>query len=675
MAQPDTGGSRIARLRTFRPDIEGFRALAIIMVVIHHAGFPVFGGVDTSFVLSGFLVTSLLLREVARTGAVAFGAFYARRARRLLPVATLVIVATLLAAWVWLPSFKLKATGLDGLFAALSAINWRLAATSTDYFADNATTSPFQHFWSLAVEEQFYLVWPLLFLAVAWLGAKLHRHIMAVGVTLAAVVGVSLYLSVTITRTAQPWAYFGFHTRAWELAVGALVAVGAHVFARMWQPLAALVSWAGLAAIAVGSVMIAHSREIPGSVMLWPVIGTAMFIIGGCAAPRFGAELLLGRIPVRAIGRTSYSWYLWHWPVLIIAPYALGFQPNRYQSLALVGGSLGLAVLTYRLVEVPMKQVRSLVERPRRGLAFGARFIAASVLAAGSLLATTVAYASPATTHAAQFADPAKIAGQVSDAANATKLAGHAAQQVATVKDDQYRGCIADINDTVANACKLGQPSAQEQVVLLGSSLAWQWIPPLNGIVRQKGLGLSVFAKGSCPAEQYTVTVYEKASKESQAQASTYTQCDAWRKDAYAKIAALHPRLVIMSSRVEEQATPEAIKASVAYFRGLGAEVAVIGETPALGFDGPECLAAHPGDLRQCMVARSAAVDQSLKDMATRAAHDAGATVIDPLPWLCSTERCPTIIDDQIVYWDDHHLTAGYSAWLAPALAATLPPF
>ena len=648
----------------FRYDLEGLRAVAILLVFLHHAGLPLYGGVDMSFVLSGFFVTSKFVERVVAGKPVELGKFFASRARRILPLAGVVIAATVFASWLFLPAFRLKGIGYDAFFAAVSGINYRLALDSTDYFASDP--SPLQHYWSLAGEEQFYIVWAFLFVGVAWLGRRIGRVRSMVGIFLLAVIGVSLWISIVVTPVDQSMAYFSAHSRAWELAFGCLVGVLAEFCTRIPRSLGAVMTWAGLATIGVGSYFISHSSAIPGSVMLWPVVGTALIIAGGCSKPHSGAEMLLARRPVRFVGRLSYGWYLWHWPVLVILPFAFGRTFTLAENILAGVGAFCLALVTYYLVERPVRNDKSLVEQPRRGIGFGLQFAAAGAAAAGILLAGTVAYARPAA-DTASYANGTKIVEQVAISAQATHLTPLVVGDLPTAKDDLYSGCIADIKEAHAVPCLLGDANGKGQAVLLGSSLAWQWIPPVSRIAQQGGMRLAVFTKGSCPAERYAVDI--TIEEGNVAKTGPYTQCEKWRNEAYAQIAVLRPQLVIMSSRVTEQATPEAIAASVHYFQELGARVVVIGETPSFTYDVPQCLTLHYNDVQQCVGRRDEIFADTRKSaMAAEVAAVAGAKYIDPLEWLCTDTQCPTVIDNRIVYHDAHHLSARFSAWLGAVL-------
>lgn len=350
-------GQKILSATQFRPDIEGLRAVAILTVVLYHAGVPGlrggFVGVDVFFVVSGFLITGLLVREVARTGTVGLASFYAARARRLLPAAAVVLVATSVAAAVLLPPLQARKVLGDTVAAALYLGNYRFAIEGTDYLADTAP-SPLQHYWSLGVEEQFYLVWPALILGVAWwlrrrsAGGGRGTASLPYFVVLAVLAGGSLALCVLWTRTLPAWAFFSLPTRAWELAIGGLVALTATQWRRLPPVCAAVVGWGGLALILATCNQIGAATPYPGTAALLPVLGTALVIGAGCATPDLGVGRLLSKPVLRAIGRVSYSWYLWHWPALLLAPALIGADLGLAGRLAMVVMSLGLAILTDR---------------------------------------------------------------------------------------------------------------------------------------------------------------------------------------------------------------------------------------------------------------------------------------------------------------------------------------
>jgi peptidoglycan/LPS O-acetylase OafA/YrhL len=368
--------------RRFRPDVQGLRAVAVTLVLLFHARVPGMSGgyvgVDVFFVISGFVITGVLLRERTSRATTSIPRFYARRVRRILPAATLVIVVAVVASYVVLGPLGGAQTAGDARWASFFLINVHFASTGTNYLASQLPPSVLQNFWSLAVEEQFYLVYPTIFLVVAALSIRLSLRRRLAVVLGAAVLG-SFVLSVVQTSSNQTAAYFSTLPRVWELALGGLVAVATTSLRRVPASLAAALSWGGLGLILVAAVSFSSSTPYPGSAVALPVLGAALVIAGGVAQPRYGAEFVLGLRPCQWVGLISYSLYLWHWPVLTIA------AEHRASGSLSVWNALGwefvsavLAVLTYRLLENPIRHNRYLLSRPWASLALGGCLIVSS---------------------------------------------------------------------------------------------------------------------------------------------------------------------------------------------------------------------------------------------------------------------------------------------------------
>jgi peptidoglycan/LPS O-acetylase OafA/YrhL len=328
---------------TFRTDIGGLRAVAIGLVVAYHAGINVvrggFVGIDVSFVISGFLITAQLSRELVDSGRISLPRFYSRRIVRLLPALVVVVVATLAATWHW----------------------------ASPLLTDRQP-SPLLHLWSLAVEGQFYLCWPLLLLvaSLAWRRARPNMAIAAIGLATAGVA--SLALCLWQTNRGPAGVSLGIQTRAWELAAGALVALAAGRLTRLPAGLAGTLSWSGLAAILASAVV--NGDE--GAAAIVPVLGATLVIAGGCAAPLWGADTVLRLQPLQELGRLSYSWYLWHWPVLVIAPYVLGYSPGLWLRIALTLSTLLPAAMSLAILEDRIRFHPVFRFRARNGLILGA---------------------------------------------------------------------------------------------------------------------------------------------------------------------------------------------------------------------------------------------------------------------------------------------------------------
>lgn len=369
--------------RTFRPDIEGLRAVAVLLVVLNHAGVPGlhggYVGVDVFFVVSGFLITGLLLKEAERSRRISILGFYARRARRILPAATLVLAVTVVSSFALVGGTSAARTAEDGQWAALFASNFRAILQGTDYWASDLPPSPLQHYWSLAIEEQFYLFWPASMMAVAAIGRRVPLRT-RLAFLLAVTIALSLIWSVYATAENANAAYFSPLTRTWELAAGAILAVLTPAIMRLPAFLAAISSVTGLTAIVAAALTLDEYTRFPGVAALLPVGGTVLVVIGGTIRPKRGAEVLLACPPLQWLGKLSYSLYLWHWPVLILAAASLGTELPMTAKLALVGVALALSVVTYKYVESPVRNSSWLkARRPLVSVALGAALVALSL--------------------------------------------------------------------------------------------------------------------------------------------------------------------------------------------------------------------------------------------------------------------------------------------------------
>jgi peptidoglycan/LPS O-acetylase OafA/YrhL len=369
--------------RSFRPDVQGLRAVAILLVVLYHADFPGltggYVGVDVFFVISGFVITGVLLRKHASTGATSVLTFYARRARRIIPAATLVIIATVLGTYFFLGPLTGRQTAVDGQWAAVFLANFHFAASETNYLASQSPPSPLQNFWSLAVEEQFYILYPTVFLVVARIVTRSSLRT-RIGIVLGATVIGSYALSIVLTSSNAPGAFFSPFTRAWELALGGLVAVCSDSLRRLPPAIAAGISWLGLGGILVAAFVFTSASVYPGSLVAIPVIGAGLIIAGGAAQPIRGVESVLRLRPLQLLGLVSYSLYLWHWPILIIAT-----QDRGSSSLPVADNLLWLlvalvvAIGTYLVVENPIRHSSFLKARAWASIALGLCLIAAGL--------------------------------------------------------------------------------------------------------------------------------------------------------------------------------------------------------------------------------------------------------------------------------------------------------
>lgn len=644
------------RRSEYRRDIQGLRGVAVLLVVLYHSGAPLFPagfvGVDVFFVISGYLITGLLARELQGTGRVNFMYFYARRARRLLPAALLVIIAVFaVTPLVYVPIEQGEILS-SSRAAAIYLVNFWFARRASDYLGGDSEANPMLHMWSLAVEEQFYLVWPLLIAAGARavptgrLRAGLVAMVTAVSV-------VTFLLCVWMTWKSQPWAFFGAPFRAWEFGLGALAYLLGNRARQLDSRLLLLIGVSGGTAVLLSVISLSRSSLFPGAWALFPAGGTALVItaIHSPASAGWGSLLSswLSFWPLAKLGDLSYSWYLWHWPVLVFA--AVLF-PERSATIttAAVILSLGLAEASYRFVENPIRFSPTFAGKDSRSVAL-ALVCSFGVAAIGTILKFGVSdreLSPEQRTYAAAKDDISKV---------------HAA------------GCHADFDMIDLPDCVFGRLDAPVTVVLFGDSHAAQWFPALERLALERYWRLISLTKSSCPSVDVEVFNQQKRR--------TYSECEQWRSRTMARIVIEKPGLVVLanSSRHEIPAMDweAGLRRALQRFSAHAIPVAVIRDTPWPGVDGPTCLARSNWLKRdaesECVFQRSAAVAGGVAvweaEVRALSAYS-GSLPIDLTAEICPVDRCSVARGAEVHFHDRHHLTASYAASLAPAIDASL---
>jgi peptidoglycan/LPS O-acetylase OafA/YrhL len=686
-----------------RGDIQGLRALAVLLVAFGHAGVGFlqggFVGVDVFFVLSGFLITGLLISEARTNGSISLGAFYRRRARRILPAAVLTLLATEAAAFLLLNFVRAKEVMWDSIFAAVFMANFRFAEQETDYFAQAQPPSPLLHLWSLGVEEQFYLVWPALisavFLGVAAFGGRRRirrTHLRALLLVMALAGCASLAWSVYRTATLPPAAYFSPFTRGWELALGAGLAVGATTLGRAPRGWKVAAGWSGLLAIAASAVLYSSRTPFPGYAALLPTIGAALVICAGIAEtnPRVSAARLLDRAPLRYIGDRSYAFYLWHWPVLIIAAQYLGYEPPLGVNLALLAGAFLLSIASYALVENPLRH--RTWSGTTSGLVFGAAaaaVVVTAVLSIGTLQGRearfSAASAEPefiADTPIAVSVRTAKRRTPSSPALPAVVAAVQAAKRgrpipspltppIRELLDERLPyslppGCvpIARSSDTSSQICPLGSTGSSRSIVVIGDSHAQMWLSAIVTMARRDGwVVLPVLRPGCLPSSW--VSNFGAPF------------CKTWYRWAIEQVARLHPDVTIVGGAVGGFRGPEAWAAERgmlamgnAVERSSGKTV-VVGDPEGLKRNPIDCLLSRGASMGKCTATWPPAMLGPYDRIAVRSRR-AGLGFLDTRGWFCFERMCPPVIGRTIVYKDPHHITSAYALRLTSVLRAAL---
>ncbi len=649
--------------RPKRLDIQGLRAVAVLLVLLFHAEIPGFGGgyvgVDVFFVISGFLISSHLLESLRDRGTISFGAFYARRARRLLPAAFAVIVATVVTAAVWVSPVQFPYVVNDALAAALYLPNMWFAYIETDYLAPKLP-SLLLHYWSLGLEEQFYLVWPLLL----WAVFRLRRRWMAAAI--AVVTAASFVGCVWLTATDLPKAFFWLPPRMWEFGLGALVALARLNRDRLLPPrLVAPAGWAGLAAIAASGSLFSVGTDFPGYVAALPVAGTALLIAAGPG--RGSPAAVLSLRPLTWIGDISYSVYLVHWPALAL-PYAATAYTEAlplWLRAGIAASCLPVGWLLYTLVEQPGRHARWLVTaRPRRTLGVAA---AGMVTVITGVLAISAVYNPPildAGKPAPHTALTAKPVGTAYVPSNLTPSLAHAHADRPAIYTN---GCHRYTPSVDPAGCRTGTDPTAPLVVLFGDSHAAQWYTALADLAEDGLIRLESHTKDGCPPASIHVR--------------RYPQCDVWRDGVLDVIATARPALVLLGS-YGRYYTAHRDVTSAAWRDGLArtierlppqTRVAIIADTPSADVSRPICLGRFLDDAQRCAIPRVAAFDDAVRRAELDVVAAGAARNLDYTRYLCDDTSCPAILlGDTLVYFDGNHITTAMSRALAGVVGADI---
>jgi len=604
--------------------IQGLRALAAVIVTFFHARLLPGGfiGVDIFYVISGYLITGLILREIDSTGRLNLSAFYQRRIKRLLPTSLFVLLLTALISWFVLPAINRDALGRD-LFAAATYIsNYLFAWWQNDYQNLNATPSPFIHYWSLAVEEQFYLIWPVLMIFLARRGRR------AVFFGTAVITMLSLGLSIYQTQSSPILAFYSLPTRAWELGVGALL-----IFAPSQLLKQRLLPWLGLSGLLVAAINYNDNTAFPGVNALLPVFATALLMATIPTWPPIFNDLSNNRF-TQWLGKISYPLYLWHWPALVLPSSALGRPLHVIERFACIALTIVLAHLTNRFIEEPLRHIEI---APRR-LYLTALSTTAVSLAVGFLITTT----------ASSIISTRGVQSYSFDL-----------KEVMAKPAVYGDNCHVNYGETKSGYCTYGDKTSSTTIVLYGDSHAAQWFPGLEQLAIQKHFILISLTKSACPSVD--------APRPDQG-AFKNVHCEKWRENSIARIKAIHPAAVIVSSF--QYFTPRAgysdrdkwwsdgQRRLLTSLKGSSDHLIYLSDTPRPLRDIPSCLASR--DSTRCD-----STEKSLVKVVQ------GFQVIDPTPWLCSS-YCPAIIDSIVAYRDASHISVAMARHLLPELEAAL---
>ncbi|MGY4856584.1 acyltransferase family protein [Cryobacterium sp. AP23] len=698
---PPSGGSPVPQSEGRRRDIQGLRALAVIAVICDHViQWPSggFAGVDIFFVISGFLITGVLLREHDATGRISLRTFYANRIRRILPAAAAVLAVTVGIGYLLFNQSRTLATALDALASLFFVANWRFTAVGADYFQAAAAPSVLQHYWSLSVEEQFYLVWPWLMILVLAVVTRRSRTPgrgrRAIAVLAILLVVVSFGNALRESAVDPTGAYFSTVSRAWELGVGAVLAVGLPRFARMPTAARAVLGWVGLAGIVVSFFVINGTLPFPGPWAALPVAATALVIAAGAGGPQRHLFPLTNPVSVY-LGDISYSLYLWHFPVFVYLSLVLPDHSVR-TILLILGSTLAVSVVSFYLIEQPLHRspwlrtpARDRGERRAAWRTWRSRFSTQFILSTlGAFVIVAVVGVSfelndrPLTPAAAPVATPVASA----DANPSVQLqADLAAAAVATAWPDNLspsldaamaqtsnnnpaRACFNPGDTPDFGRCTWGDDAAPNQMYLVGDSEALSYAPAFKAIAEASDGQWKITTIGLYGCRFTAVDVANDGD-------GVMDACPQRKLDIASAIAADAPRLVVVANAFalgqDTNRTPLSVADLVA---STAAETATFNAAGKIVYLAPPPLGA---DLGQCYSTVSSpqdcnsAVGQAWQEFASATATASAATgdfYLDSLGFSCVDGVCPAFSGTIPTKYDTVHMTPAYAEHVASAI-------
>ncbi|MFN8573089.1 MAG: acyltransferase family protein [Gemmatimonadaceae bacterium] len=719
-----TEGAASVQPRDHRLDIQGLRAVAVLVVALGHANVQGmkggYVGVDVFFVISGFLITGWLVRRGLRADRMPFRDFYAGRARRILPLAALNTIVTVIVTSALLNPVRALAAYRDSIWATFFSANVYLARMHVDYFDSTRPASPFQHYWSLAVEEQFYLLWPAIILGVLYVvRRRARRHadhqaqeskpaatddgfpvVRRLGVVVLLLVAISFGWSVQRTAIDQDMAYFSTFTRSWELGIGSLVAIGTTRLVRVPAAWRAALGWIGMAAIIASVLMFTAATDFPGYAAALPVLGAAAVLIGGLrGGHRWGVDRVLQQQPLTLVGDASYSFYLWHWPVLVIAAQYAGHPLGVGANVGLLIAAFAVSVVTYRYYEHPLHHGQ-LLQRPSAALTVWPVAIAAGLVVAIGGIRTTKDEMVARFHRNARVAPPFGLSiisgggresaeGEIADSEPAVAFDPVAAVVAASAEPSRLISPVPNgltpplfdlkVNDyvpgrcgasrrrrTSADVCHTGAGDADRTVVVFGDSHAKMWMPALLRIAGEHRWDIVPMFKEGCTAAG--IDWGGGLARGARA------PCVTWYSWALDQLKVLRPDVIILSEFYTRtlqsgfgggaQGVYAGLEAQLRALVPLGARTVVFEDIPYQDQAPADCLTSTGSTIGTC----STSIDQTLAsavDSVRQLVETHGARFFPTSQWFCASGRCPVIIGSTIAYRDQSHMSPVYAIQLS----------
>ncbi|MFB9904162.1 acyltransferase family protein [Allokutzneria oryzae] len=643
--------------------MQGLRAVAVVLVVVYHVWLGrVSGGVDVFFLLTGFLLTGQLVRAATSESGIRFVPLWGRVITRLFPAALTVLAVTMAVAVVVLPESRWFQTIREIVASALFLENWQLVADSADYFAHHDEAGVTQHFWSLSIQGQFYVLWPLLVAGVVLVARRAGRGVRrSLLVAQALVFAASLAFSVVFTATQQQVAYFHSLTRVWEFALGGLLAlvVDAVVLPRRAR---VVLGWVGILGLVACGLVLSVGSVFPGYVALWPTLCGAAVIAAGTTGSRYGADRWLVTPALRYVGDLSYALYLWHWPVLV---FYLVARDRTHVGLAggvvIIGVSLVLSVLTHHYVEKPVR-VSRLDGRTRWGAyRFAVLTLVPVLVAAGCWQTVSLRKAASYDALVDDLDHPGALA-------RTPEFEYWGAEDAAVIPPlitlyGDFAGvegsrCTVSPRNPELEICSTSPPNPTKHVVVVGDSHMQQLLAALDPIARERDWKITHMLRGACPFSTSSETAIGDQA------------CVRWNADARAEIISRQPDLVFANGTRNArigltEATPPGFVAAWRALESAGIPVLAVRDNPRFDYSPAVCAATNGVEAPQCNPPRSQILAPEAP-YSSLANIPATVSFLDLSDYYCTESVCPPIIGNVHVYFDDNHVTATYMRSMAP---------
>lgn len=647
--------------KRFRPEIEGVRAVAAFLVAVYHIWLgSVSGGVDVFFVVSGYLITTSLLSRFEREGTINLSEYLLGLGRRLLPLAVIVILFTMAGSILLLPQSQWDQIVGEMFASALYFQNWELATSAVDYLAQNNDASPFQHFWALSIQGQFYVFWPLLILAAYFLARKLFKT--PVRKTLLSVLALifvaSISYSIYITSVNQPWAYFDTFARVWEFSLGGIVAL-LLPYLTMRKSIGFVLGWLGLAIVALTGLVLPVSTIFPGFAALLPTTGALLIITAAENSSRFGVDKLLGSRPFLYFGSISYGFYLWHWPMLI---FYFAYFDNTTVSIkggiAIIALAFIASALSVKIIEAPIRKI-NLKQSKTKVVTALIVFLLPALAAAGvwdNYVEKSQSSISEDYT-VTDYPGARAISEDIEPNPDIDPLDNVAQAESEMPEFYSESECYSDLEETEISMCSYGDTTDPEYTIaLVGGSHSGHWFPALEKMSEELSLQIDVFNKDGC---RFSADDFDGTLSDS---------CMQWNEDSIEPLKKNDPDLLFTTANVNAGGTiPEGYLEIWKEFEG-DTEIFAIRDNPRMQEDIPSCLE-ESDDPADCAVPRDEVLSENppWENTEEEKIPD-NVTFADMSPYFCDDDTCDPVIGNVITFRDNHHISTLYSRTIGPAL-------